>query len=159
VNRTISIELNGVPTRVTTDETATLLDVLRNELGLTSPRFGCGVGECGTCAVIVDGEDRPSCMLEIGHVDGRRITTVEGIGTRDSPHPIQLAFLEKQAGQCGYCLSGLIVGAKALLDRNPTPSRRDIAGALAWHLCRCGVHNRVIDAIQLAAQRINEGAR
>ncbi len=107
--------------------------------GLTSPRFGCGAGECGTCAVIIDGEDRASCSVEIGNVAGRAITTVEGIGTAQAPHPLQTAFIEKQAGQCGYCLSGLIVGAKVLLDRNPSPTRADVAAALAWHLCRCGV--------------------
>jgi nicotinate dehydrogenase subunit A len=158
VNRTITIDLNGARVALNVDETATLLDVLRSELGLTSPRFGCGAGECGTCAVLIDGEDRASCMVEIGNVDGKRVTTVEGIGTRDAPHPIQTALLEKQAGQCGYCLSGLIVGAKALLDRNPTPTRADITQALAWHLCRCGIHNRVIDAIQLAAERMREAA-
>jgi nicotinate dehydrogenase subunit A len=159
VIRTISLTLNGAPVEIAADETASLLDVLRNQLGLTSPRFGCGAGECGTCAVIIDGEDRASCSVEIGNVAGRRITTVEGIGTPQSPHPLQTAFIEKQAGQCGYCLSGLIVGAKVLLDRNPSPTRAEVAAALASHLCRCGVHNRVIDAVLLASQRIQEGAR
>lgn len=158
MKRAISITLNGEPVTVETEETATLLDTLRGELGLTSPRFGCGAGDCGTCAVIIDGEDQASCMVEIGHVGGKSIVTVEGIGTPDAPHPIQEAFLEKQAGQCGYCLSGLVIGAKALLDKNPDPDRRAIVEALSWHLCRCGVHNRIIDAIQLAAQRIKEGA-
>ncbi|HKI74450.1 MAG TPA: (2Fe-2S)-binding protein [Pseudomonadales bacterium] len=158
MKRAIHFNLNGEEVSVDVEETASLLDTLRSELGLTSPRYGCGAGECGTCAVIIDGEDRASCMVEAGHIEGKRITTVEGIGTAEAPHPIQVAFLEKQAGQCGYCLSGLIVGAKALLDRNPSPTRDDIAGALSWHLCRCGVHNRVIDAIQLAAQRLQGGA-
>ncbi len=157
--REISIRLNGAPLTLEAEETASLLDVLRNQLGLTSPRFGCGVGECGTCAVIIDGADRASCSVEIGNVAGREITTVEGIGTARAPHPLQTAFIEKQAGQCGFCLSGLIVGAKVLLDRNPSPTRADIATALAWHLCRCGVHNRVIDAVLLASQRMREGAR
>jgi len=158
MKRAIHFNLNGEEVSVDVEETASLLDTLRSELGLTSPRYGCGAGECGTCAVIIDGEDRASCMVEAGHIEGKRIITVEGIGTAEAPHPIQVAFLEKQAGQCGYCLSGLIVGAKALLDRNPSPTRDDIAGALSWHLCRCGVHNRVIDAIQLAAQRLQGGA-
>lgn len=154
MKRSVTMNLNGESVTVETDESATLLDVLRGELGLTGPRFGCGAGECGTCAVIVDGEDRASCMIEVGNVDGRSVVTVEGIGTADAPHPLQTAFIEKQAGQCGYCLSGLIVGAKALLDVNPSPTRDDIAEALSWHLCRCGVHNRVVDAIELAAERL-----
>jgi nicotinate dehydrogenase subunit A len=158
MKRSISFTLNDAAVTVETEETASLLDVLRDELGLTSPRFGCGAGECGTCAVIIDGEDRASCMVEAGNVQGRTVVTIEGIGNADAPHPLQTAFIEKQAGQCGYCLSGLIVGAKALLDRNPSPSRDEIAKALAWHLCRCGVHNRVIEAIELASQRMNEGA-
>lgn len=156
MKRSISLNVNGAPVTLRIEETASLLDVLRGELGLTSPRYGCGAGECGTCAVIIDGEDRASCMIEVGHVEGCRITTVEGIGTPERPHPLQSAFLEKQAGQCGYCVSGLIVGAKALLDRNPAPTRAEISEALAWHLCRCGIHNRVLDAIMLAAVRMSE---
>lgn len=148
--------VNGASVTVDAEETASLLDVLRNDLGLTSPKFGCGAGECGTCAVIIDGEDRASCMVEVGHVEGRTITTLEGIGTAENPHPLQSAFIELQAGQCGYCVPGLIVGAKALLDRDPSPSRAEIAGALSWHLCRCGVHNRVLDAISRAAERMRE---
>lgn len=158
MKRKISMILNGAPVTVDVEETASLLDVLRQELGLTGPRLGCGGGDCGTCAVIVDGEDKASCMLEVGHVEGRQITTVEGIGTPEEPHLLQTAFIEKQAGQCGYCLSGLIVGAKVILDNNPSPSREEIVEALSWHLCRCGVHNRVIDAIMLAGQRMKEGA-
>ncbi len=159
MKRSIAIDVNGKPITVEVEETASLLDVLRAEIGLTSPRFGCGAGECGTCAVIIDGDDRASCMVEIGHVEGKKITTLEGIGTSESPHPLQTAFIEQQAGQCGYCLSGLIVGAKALLDRNPSPTRADIAGALSWHLCRCGVHNRVIDAIMLASRQMQAGPK
>lgn len=158
MKRPISINLNGGQVTVEVEETASLLDVLREELGLTGPRFGCGAGDCGTCAVIIDGEDKAACSVEIGNVEGSEITTVEGIGTMEAPHPIQTALLETQAGQCGYCLSGLIVGARALLDKNPSPTRADITEALAWHLCRCGIHNRVIDAIQLASRRMQEGA-
>ena len=158
MKRQISITLNGTLVTIDVEETASLLDVLRGELGLTGPRYGCGAGDCGTCAVIIDGEDKAACSVEIGHVEGAAITTVEGIGTMDTPHPIQTALLETQAGQCGYCLSGLIVGAKALLDTNPSPSRAEITAALSWHLCRCGIHNRVIEAIQLASQRMKEAA-
>jgi nicotinate dehydrogenase subunit A len=152
----IELHINGKPCTVKAPSSAKLLDVLRNELGLMGARFGCGSGECGACAVVIAGEDKPSCMAEIGHLTGKRIVTLEGIGTPDAPHPLQSAFLELQAGQCGYCLSGIIVGAKALLDKNPSPTRKEIADALSWHLCRCGVHNRILDAVLLAASR---GAR
>ncbi|HTP78048.1 MAG TPA: (2Fe-2S)-binding protein [Rhizomicrobium sp.] len=152
--REIKLLVNGTARTVTADERETLLDVLRNRLGLTGPRFGCGAEQCGTCSVLIDGEDKPSCAVEVGTLEGKSIVTVEGIGTPDRPHPLQTAFLEKQAGQCGYCLSGILVASKALLDRNPSPSRAEIADALAWHLCRCGAHNRILDAVALAASRL-----
>lgn len=156
--KTIELTLNGRPVSVEAEETASLMDVLRNNCGLTSVRYGCGAGQCGTCAVLIDGEDKATCMTEVGHVAGKEIITVEGLGTPDDPHPLQTAFLELQAGQCGYCLSGILIGAKALLDKNPEPTRADIAGALNWHLCRCGVHNRILDAVMLAASRMREGS-
>ena len=156
--REISLSVNGEPRRILTEDTATLLDVLRTDLGFTGPRFGCGVEQCGSCAVLIDGEDKPSCAVEVGTLEGRAIVTVEGLGTPADPHPLQTAFLDKQAGQCGYCLSGILIGAKALLDVNSSPTRADIAKALAWHLCRCGAHNRILDAVALAAQRMREGA-
>jgi nicotinate dehydrogenase subunit A len=107
--------------------------------------------------VLVDGEERPACQLEVGNLEGKRVTTLEGIGTPERPHPLQTAFLELQAGQCGYCLAGILVGAKALLDRNPDPSRAEIAEALSWHLCRCAAHNRILAAVALAAKRMREG--
>jgi nicotinate dehydrogenase subunit A len=154
--RDIELRINGGARHLTVDDTATLLDVLRNQLDLKAARYGCGAGQCGTCAVIVDGEERAACQLEVGNLEGKQITTLEGIGTAARPHPLQTAFLELQAGQCGYCLAGIIVGAKALLDRNPDPSRAEIAEALAWHLCRCAVHNRVMAAVALAAKRMRE---
>jgi nicotinate dehydrogenase subunit A len=152
----MELNINGETHRLSVDDTATLLDVLRNRLELKAARFGCGAGQCGTCAVIVDGEERASCQLEVGNLEGKQITTLEGIGTPDRPHPLQTAFLELQAGQCGYCLAGILVGAKALLDRNPNPTRAEIAEALAWHLCRCGAHNRILAAVALAAGRMRE---
>lgn len=152
--REIKLHVNGVAKVVTADERETLLDVLRNRLGLTGPRFGCGAEQCGTCSVLINGEDKPSCAVEIGTLQGKSIVTVEGIGTPEKPHPLQTAFLEKQAGQCGYCLSGILIAAKALLDRKPSPTRAEIADALAWHLCRCGAHNRILDAVALAASRM-----
>ena len=155
--REIELSVNGQTRRLTIDDTATLLEALRNHLELKGARYGCGAGQCGTCAVIVDGEDVASCQLEIGNLEGKRITTLEGIGAPDRPHPLQTAFLELQAGQCGYCLAGIIVGAKALLDRNSSPTRAEIAAALSWHLCRCAAHNRILAAVALAAERMREG--
>jgi len=157
VRRTIGLTLNGQPAQVEADESENLLDVLRGPLGLSGPRFGCGLGQCGSCAVLVDGEEKPACALDLAAVEGKAVLTLEGLGSPERPHPLQTAFLDLQAGQCGYCLAGILVGAKALLDRNPDPSRDEIAKALAWHLCRCGVHNRVLDAVALAARRMREG--
>jgi nicotinate dehydrogenase subunit A len=151
--------LNGAPAQVDADETELLLDVLRGKLGLYGARFGCGAGQCGTCAVLLDGVAVMACSVEVGAVAGRSLTTVEGLGTPDTPHPLQAAFLELQAGQCGYCLSGLLVAAAALIARNPDPGRTEIAQALDGHLCRCGVHNRVMDAVALAAKRMREGQK
>ena len=156
--RDIELTLNGAARQLRADDTATLLDVLRNEIDLKGARFGCGAGQCGACSVIVDGEDVASCQLEVGNLEGKSIVTLEGIGTEGDPHPLQTAFLELQAGQCGYCLAGILVGAKALLDRNPDPSRAEIAAALAWHLCRCGAHNRILAAVALAAERLRRKA-
>jgi nicotinate dehydrogenase subunit A len=150
----VSFTLNGLPATVEAEEAELLLDVLRGKLGLYGARFGCGAGQCGACAVIVDGEVTAACHAEMASLAGKSVTTVEGLGTPERPHPLQTAFLDMQAGQCGYCLSGLLVGAKALLDRNPDPTRDEIAQALDWHLCRCGVHNRVMDAVALAARRL-----
>ena len=154
--RDIDLTINGVTRRLRADDTASLLDILRNQLDLKAARFGCGAGQCGTCAVIVDGQDVAACQLEVGNLEDKQVTTLEGIGTAERPHPLQSAFIELQAGQCGYCLAGIIVGAKALLDRNPSPTRAEIAQALAWHLCRCGAHNRILAAVALAAERMRE---
>ncbi|MGH6909835.1 MAG: (2Fe-2S)-binding protein [Phenylobacterium sp.] len=158
MHRAIALTLNGRPVSVEAEETANLLDVLRGPLGVSGARFGCGLAQCGACAVLVDGEEKPACDLEIAAVEGRAVVTSEGLGTPERPHRLQAAFIELQAGQCGYCLSGILVGAKALLDRNADPSREEIASALSWHLCRCGVHNRVLEAVALAAKRLREGA-
>jgi nicotinate dehydrogenase subunit A len=154
----VEFTLNGEEASIEAADTDFLLDVLRGRLGLFAARFGCGAGQCGACAVLVDGQVAAACHTEMGTLAGKSVITLEGIGTPEAPHPLQTAFLELQAGQCGYCLSGILVSAKALLDRNPDPSRADIAEALDWHLCRCGVHNRVMDAVALAAKRVREGA-
>lgn len=155
---TFQFTLNGQATSVEGEETEILLDVLRGRLDLHGARFGCGAGQCGACAVLADGASVAACQVELGTLAGKSVTTLEGLGTPDAPHPLQAAFLDLQAGQCGYCLSGILVSAKALLDANPDPSRAEIALGLDWHLCRCGVHNRVMDAVALAARRMREGA-
>jgi nicotinate dehydrogenase subunit A len=140
-------------------EDTPLLDVLRNELRLMGTRFGCGLEQCGCCMVLIDGKPERSCTRPISAVAGRSVTTIEGLGTPERPHPLQQAFLEEQAGQCGYCLSGILISAKALLDRNPSPSRAEIAQALDDNICRCGTHNRILHAVEKAAARLREGAR
>ena len=148
----IDLTVNGRAVSVTVgNEETPLLAVLRNELGLVGTRFGCGLEQCGCCMVLVDGAPTKSCAKPIWSVAEKSVTTVEGLGTPERPHPLQRALLDEQAGQCGYCLSGIIISAKALLDRNPAPSRAEIAAALDHNLCRCGAHNRIIRAVQRAA--------
>src|SRR5271170_2569915 len=154
----IDLSVNGHKVSVAASERTSLLDVLRNELGLMGTRFGCGLEQCGCCLVLVDGAPAKSCARPIGSLAGKAVTTVEGLGTRAQPHPLQQAFLDEQAGQCGYCLSGILMTAKALLDRNPSPSRAEIAHALDDNICRCGSHNRILRAVERAAVRMQEGA-
>ncbi len=155
----IAFTVNGEVRQVGVPETASLLEVLRNHLGLTGTRYGCGLEQCGSCMVLVDGQPVPSCTRDVGTVAGRSVTTVEGLGTPAAPHPLQQAFLDEQAGQCGYCLSGILMSAKALLDRNPRPSRAEIVAALDRHLCRCGAHQRILRAVERAAASLqNETA-
>ena len=141
--------VNGEAVRVVADGGEPLLSVLREQLGLRGSRFGCGSEQCGACMVLIDGEPAYSCARAIESLAGRSVTTVEGLGGR--LEPLRQAFLDEQAGQCGYCLSGILIAAAALLARNPRPCRGEIAAALDRHLCRCGVHNRVIRAVQKAA--------
>lgn len=154
----IAFTVNGESRSVSAPETATLLDVLRNRLGLMGTRYGCGLEQCGSCMVLIDGTPAHSCTREVGTVAGRAVTTVEGLGSAQKPHPIQQAFLDEQAGQCGYCLSGIVMSTKALLDRNPTPSRADIVAALDRHLCRCGAHQRILRAVERAAATLRGAA-
>jgi nicotinate dehydrogenase subunit A len=151
MTQTFELTVNGATQRVAADEDTPLLAVLRNVLDLRGSRFGCGHERCGACMVLVDGEPVYSCTRLVATVAGRSVTTVEGLGSADVPHPLQAAFLAEQAGQCGYCLSGMLISAKALLDRNPHPSRAEIVTALEPHLCRCGVHNRIVRAVERAA--------
>jgi nicotinate dehydrogenase subunit A len=154
----IELTVNGRPCRVEAAETTPLLDVLRNQLDLKGTRFGCGLEQCGSCMVLVDGEPVHACAREVGTVTGRAITTIEGLGSTERPHPLQQAFLDEQAGQCAYCVPGIIISAKALLDRNPSPTRAQIIEALDRHLCRCGAHPRILRAVEKAAAQIRSGA-
>jgi nicotinate dehydrogenase subunit A len=148
---TIEMNVNGKAVSVTADGDAPLLDILRNHLGLVGTKFGCGLEQCGCCMVLVDGEPAKSCGKALSTVAGKNILTIEGMGTPDRPHPLQQAFLDEQAGQCGYCLPGILITAKALLDHNPSPSRREIALALDDNICRCGSHVRILRAVERAA--------
>jgi nicotinate dehydrogenase subunit A len=152
-----TLNVNGKSCTVEAEADAPLLYILRNDLKLKGARYGCGQGQCGSCTVIMDGKDVNSCDTPLWAAAGKTITTVEGIGSRERPHPLQQAFIDEQAAQCGYCITGIIMASKALLDRNPRPSDADIDQALERHLCRCGTHNRIRRAIHKAAQAIGGG--
>jgi nicotinate dehydrogenase subunit A len=147
----IKLNVNGKARAVDADSSAPLLYVLRDNLGLHGPRFGCGLGQCGACTVLVDGKSVRSCMLPASAAQNKSITTLEGLGSVAHPHPLQTAFIEEQAAQCGYCMNGMVMGAKVLLDKNPHPSISDIKQSLNSYICRCGTHLRIIRAIQRAA--------
>ena len=147
----LNIQVNGKSHEVLAEPETPLLYVLRNDLKLKGARYGCGAGLCGACMVIVDGQAVQSCDVPVSAMAGKSITTIEAIGTPERPHPLQQAFIGEQAAQCGYCVSGIIMSAKALLDRNPAPTEPQIREALAGNLCRCGTHTRILRAIQSAA--------
>jgi nicotinate dehydrogenase subunit A len=157
--KSVAFSVNGQAVSVSSaNEETPLLNVLRNELGLMGTRFGCGLEQCGCCTVLIDGQPEKSCAKPVWSVAGKTVTTIEGLGSEAKPHPLQQAFLDEQAGQCGYCLSGILVSAKALLDRNPQPTRAQIAQALDGNICRCGSHNRILRAVEKAAA-VMRGAR
>jgi nicotinate dehydrogenase subunit A len=145
------LTVNGVAHALAVDPNAQLLDVLRDTLKLKGSRFGCGSGQCGACFVLVDGHAIASCETPMWSVEHKTIVTVEGLGTPDAPHPLQQAFIDEQAAQCGYCTSGMLIGAAALLLRRPQPDEAAVREALERNLCRCGTHNRVIRAVLRAA--------
>jgi len=152
VTKKFEFSVNGKAVSVSIDNEETpLLDVLRNELGLVGTRFGCGLEQCGSCMVLIDGAPEKCCTKPIWTVAGKQVVTVEGLGDAKHPHLLQQTFLDEQAGQCGYCLSGILISAKALLDRNPQPARAEIAQALDGNICRCGSHNRIMRAVEKAA--------
>lgn len=151
--------LNGAPVAPDLPGDVALLHALRGPLELSGPRFGCGSEQCGACMVLIDGAPACSCTMTLDAVAGRSVTTVEGLGTPDAPHALQTALLAEQAGQCGFCLSGIIVSAAALLRDNPAPDAAAVRAALDPHLCRCGSQNRIIRAVLRAADAMRGGAR
>lgn len=147
----VDFTLNGSAVRVDVDPTTSLLEVLRNDLELNATKFGCGLAQCGACAVLLDGVSIRSCITPLSVVARRNVTTLEGLGDEQNPHPLQSAFIEEQAMQCGYCASGIVMTASAFLDENPSPTRDEIRTALSGHLCRCGTQPRMINAVERAA--------
>jgi nicotinate dehydrogenase subunit A len=150
----ITLNVNGATHTVAADPETPLLYVLRNDLKLKGARFGCGLGQCGTCTVIVDGKAVQSCDVSLAAVAGKTVTTIEGIAADGQLHPLQQAFIDEQAAQCGYCITGIIMAAKALLDANPQPSEAEIRAALKGNLCRCGTHHRILRAVRRAAEKL-----
>ena len=148
------LRVNGEPRTVSVEPDVPLLYVLRNDLELNGPKFGCGQAQCGACTVLVDGKAVRSCVTPVSAAAQGRITTIEGLGTVERLHPLQRAFIEEQACQCGFCGNGMVMSAKALLDRTPRPSARQIKQALNGHLCRCASHNRIVRAVQRAAKEM-----
>jgi nicotinate dehydrogenase subunit A len=155
--RPVRLRVNGRDHALAVGPEVKLLYVLRNDLALNGPKFGCGLGQCGACTVLVGGVAARACVLPVGSVVGREIVTLEGLGSAERLHPVQQAFISAQAAQCGYCLNGMIMTAAAFLDRNPHPNDAEIRQALKHNLCRCGTHIEIIEAVRLAAQAL--GAR
>lgn len=151
---TIQFHLNGAAVSVDADPDQTLLDVLRGGLGITSPHFGCGAGECGACRVMINDRAMASCDLPMWSMEDKDVVTLEGLGTAEQPHPLQRAFITEQAMQCGYCISGILISAAALLKRNPSPTEAEVRAALDRNLCRCGSHNRMVRAVLRAASEM-----
>jgi nicotinate dehydrogenase subunit A len=148
----IALNVNGRPAAIEADDPQMpLLYALRDDLGLHGPRFGCGLAQCGACTVHLDGQAVRSCVTPVASVAGKRVVTLEGLGTPSKPHPLQLAFIEEQAVQCGYCINGMIMQAAALLQTNKKPSDDEIKAAMAGNLCRCGTHLRIVRAVKRAS--------
>lgn len=154
----IRLNVNGTSHEIDSDPETPLLYVLRNELALNGAKFGCGLGQCGSCTVMVDGKAALSCITPILLLEGRAVTTVEGLGTIDNPGPMQRAFIEEQAAQCGYCIPGIMMRAQALLQENPSADEREIRQALDFNLCRCGTHMRILRAIHRAKELMQQAS-
>ena len=155
----LTVSVNGIRNDVHTESDTPLLYVLRNHLGLAGTRFGCGLGLCGACLVLIDGRPDYSCNTPMWAVEGRDVTTVEGLGTRQRPHPVARAIVAGQAAQCGYCISGMVISAAALLSDNDDPTDEEVRAALDRNLCRCGAHNRIVRAVLAAAAEIRSTNR
>jgi len=153
----ISFSLNGKRTEITTDPSQTLLWVLRNQLGMTGTKFGCGSGFCGACTVLINKEPTRTCMLPVSDIAGKEIITIEGLGRNGKLHPVQKAFIEHDALQCGYCTPGMIMTAAGMLLKNPAPTRQQIIEGLEQNLCRCGAHTRILDAVETASKEMKGG--
>ena len=149
----LTLNVNGQDHTIQAQPESMLLYALRDNIGLHGPKFGCGLSECGACTVIMDGNAIHSCVTPLSMAAGHKITTLEGLGTVEKPNPLQQAFIDEQAAQCGYCINGMIMTAQAFLDKNPKPSRDDIKQALTGNLCRCGTHMRIVRAVERAAAR------
>jgi len=150
MDMTIKFTLNGKPTQVEVPPHWTLLRLLREKLGLTGTKEGCGIGECGACTVLLDGNPVNSCLILAPKIEGRKIETIEGLGSREALHPLQQSFIDHGAVQCGFCTPGILMSSKALLDRNPHPTREEVKGAISGHLCRCTGYQQIIEAIEKA---------
>lgn len=150
----IHFMLNGSPVTVEAPATVNLLTLLRDYLNVTSVKFGCEQGNCGACTIIIDGEAVNSCLVLAHTVEGRHVTTVEGIGTQDNPHPLQVAFTEHYGAQCGFCTPGMIMASKSLLDHNPHPTREEVVDGIVGNVCRCTGYNKIIEAVLAAAEKM-----
>jgi nicotinate dehydrogenase subunit A len=150
--RPVTLNVNGGLHKLDVSPDTPLIYILRNDLELNGPKFGCGLGECGACAVLIDGRSVRSCRVPVAAAENREIVTLEGLGTSENPHPVQRAFIEQQAAQCGYCINGMIIATAGLLGRNADPDDADIRTALSRHLCRCGTHIEILAAARRAAE-------
>ncbi|NIA27713.1 MAG: 2Fe-2S iron-sulfur cluster binding domain-containing protein [Desulfobulbaceae bacterium] len=154
---TINLNVNDKEVQLDVEPDTPLLYALRNDLELNGPKFGCGVAQCGTCTVLVDGNPVRSCVMPVAAVVGRKIVTLEGLGSREKPHPLQAAFIKEQAMQCGYCANSMMMTAAAFLEKNKNPTEEQIHSALSGNLCRCGAHGRIVRAVSEAARSYQKG--
>lgn len=154
--RITQLQVNGTRRRIDAPSERTLLEVLREDLGLTGTKYGCGEGQCGACTVLIDGVARRSCITTVGEAEGKRITTIEGVASNGRLHPVQQAFIDSDAMQCGYCTPGMIMSSLSLLKKNPNPAELEIVNEMEGNICRCGTYPRIVQAVRLAAQTLRK---